>query len=109
MSDIATGASQVAADPAHPTTAGGARELRVVANADTWLSIAIDEGRRESVLLHAGEARVWTAADTFTVTIGNAGGVTLSIDGRELPALGRPGQVVRNLRLPEAAERLGSG
>jgi hypothetical protein len=34
------------------------------------------------------------------LTVGNAGGITLAVDGQELPPVGRPGQVVRKLRLP---------
>ena len=36
----------------------------------------------------------------FHVIVGNAGGVTLSLDGTPLPPLGRSGEVVRDLVLP---------
>ncbi|TMA78934.1 MAG: DUF4115 domain-containing protein [Deltaproteobacteria bacterium] len=79
----------------------GARELRIVAAEQTWLSLAVDDEPKRSILLQAGETRSWTATRAFTLTIGNAGGITVSLDGRELPPLGRSGQVVRNLRLPQ--------
>ena len=42
-----------------------------------------------------------TLAETrLQVTVGNAGGVTLWLDGTMLPALGRSGDVVRDLILP---------
>jgi len=79
----------------------GARELRIVAAEQTWLSLAVDDEPKRSILLQPGETRSWTATRAFTLTIGNAGGITVSLDGRELPPLGRSGQVVRNLRLPQ--------
>src|SRR5205085_836484 len=81
----------------------GARELRIVAAEQTWLSLAVDDEPKRSILLQPGETRSWTARRAFTLTVGNAGGITVSLDGRELPPLGRSGQVVRNLRLPQDA------
>ncbi len=81
----------------------GGRELRIVAAEQTWLSLAVDDEPKHSILLQPGETRSWTATRAFTLTIGNAGGITVSLDGRELPPLGRSGQVVRNLRLPQDA------
>ncbi len=77
------------------------RELKIVAAEETWLSLAIDDEPKHEVLLRPGEARTWNAARSFTLTVGNAGGITVALDGRELPPLGRSGQVLRNLRLPE--------
>ncbi len=81
--------------------AAGGRELRVVAVEETWFSLAIDGGPPKEFLMRPGEGRTWNAHESFTLTVGNAGGITLTLDGRELPRLGGSGQVVRNLRLPE--------
>jgi cytoskeletal protein RodZ len=92
-------AAAPAADAKPP--ADGSHELRVSAAQETWFSLGIDDEPKRNIILQPGESRSWTAARAFTLTIGNAGGITVSIDGRELPPLGRPGHVVRNLRLPE--------
>jgi cytoskeleton protein RodZ len=94
-----TSAEQGGADAKPP--ADGSHELRVSAAQETWFSLGIDDEPKRNIILQPGESRSWTAARAFTLTIGNAGGITVSIDGRELPPLGRPGHVVRNLRLPE--------
>ncbi|MBI3768001.1 MAG: DUF4115 domain-containing protein [Deltaproteobacteria bacterium] len=86
-----------------PAPAVGARELRIVAAEETWLSLGVDDQPKRDIILQPGETRSWSAARAFTLTVGNAGGITLSLDGRELPPLGRSGQVVRNLRLPDGA------
>jgi cytoskeletal protein RodZ len=84
-----------------PGQGGSARELRIVATEETWLALAVDDEPVKSVLLQPGESRTWTARAMFTLTLGNAGGVTVVLDGRTLPSLGKSGQVVRNLRLPQ--------
>jgi len=53
----------------------------------------------------AGVSRKFEARKTFSITLGNAGGVRVSIDGRPLAPLGRPGQVVRNIVLPDSPSR----
>jgi cytoskeleton protein RodZ len=108
--DGAASASGPAAAPAtiiapHPASGHSResvpRELKIVAAEETWLSLAIDDEPKHEVLLQPGEARTWNAARSFTLTVGNAGGITVALDGRELPPLGRSGQVLRNLRLPD--------
>mgnify|MGYP001600777887 FL=1 len=84
------------------TAVPDAHELVISAKEDAWLALALDDQQAKQYLLRAGESRTWSAG-RFSLTVGNAGGVTLSIDGRELPGIGRPGQVVRNLRLPVEA------
>jgi cytoskeleton protein RodZ len=104
----ASGAVAAGAAPAPavaPSAVVPARELRITAAEETWLSLGIDEEPKKNILLQPGETRTWTANGTFVLTLGNAGGVTVVLDGRELPPLGRSGQVVRNLRLPEGAPR----
>lgn len=107
---IAGAAYTVAASPAAtatpleatPTPAAlpsGTRELKIAAIEDTWFSLAADQQSTKQYLLHAGESRTWTGA-TFNLTVGNAGGIAVTLDGRELPPLGPTGKVVRNLRLP---------
>jgi cytoskeleton protein RodZ len=87
---------------ASPAVDGARHELRIVASEETWLAIGIDGEPRKEFLLKPGQTLVRTASVTFTLTVGNAGGITLALDGRELPPLGRSGEVVR-LTLPELA------
>ena len=77
--------------------------MNITAIEESWLSLALDDQPVKQYLLRAGDSRSWNALERFTLTVGNAGGITLSLDGRALPAIGRPGQVVRNLRLPDAS------
>jgi hypothetical protein len=89
------------AAPQAPTPSQGQRYiLRARAQEMTWMLVTIDGGEIRDVLLRAGETWEWRAQQGFLVTLGNAGGVELVLNGRALSKLGKSGQVIRNLRLP---------
>jgi len=74
--------------------------LRVQAKAKTWLHVTIDSQPMKRLFLSPGQAVEWSAEDGFTLSLGNAGGVKLTLDGQALPPLGKAGQMVHNVRLP---------
>lgn len=74
--------------------------LEVFATDTTWLHVRMDEGKSEEVLLKPGESASWTSRQGFFLKIGNAGGIKIVFDGKEIGAPGEKGQVVR-LNLPE--------
>jgi hypothetical protein len=45
---------------------------------------------------------MFSARDKFSITMGNAGGATFKLNGKELGALGKRGAVVRNVLINEA-------
>jgi cytoskeleton protein RodZ len=96
----------VAAPVAAPAPAGVAPVARsphvLVARAHepTWVSVRAGDEAASQEMLEAGSVREWQSANRFTVTVGNAGGLTLELDGVALPPLGAQGQVVRDVRLP---------
>ncbi|MBI4609443.1 MAG: DUF4115 domain-containing protein [Candidatus Rokubacteria bacterium] len=79
-----------------------ASPARLVArtNEPTWISVQTDDGRIVQELLPAGATREWTSPKRFLLTIGNAGGVSLELNGRPLPPLGARGAVIRQLVIP---------
>jgi cytoskeletal protein RodZ len=99
---IPSGPSTPSPTPGGEATALGGHALTIAAKEDAWLALATDDQPAKQYLLRAGESRSWTAT-RFSLTVGNAGGVALSLDGRELPPIGKPGQVIRNLRFPDVA------
>jgi hypothetical protein len=66
----------------------------------TWIRVRTEDGRTSEETLPAGESREWVSDRPFVVTIGNAGGVTLELNGRTLPPLGGKGAVIQRLVLP---------
>jgi cytoskeletal protein RodZ len=69
--------------------------LRAVAAERTWLRIVADDQRVIDVLLQPRETATWTAQKKFAITIGNAGGVELFLNGTSQGRLGNSGAVVR--------------
>lgn len=73
--------------------------LEVFAIDTTWLLIAVDNTTTKDIMLNPGESITLQAKTAFSLKIGNAGGVKLIFDGKEMGKLGENGQVV-NLTLP---------
>lgn len=95
-------AASVSEETARPAVPAGGGLVRLVARANepTWISVRTDAGQVVEELLPAGAIREWTSAKRFILTIGNAGGVALELNGHPLPPLGARGAVIRELVLP---------
>ena len=79
---------------------GQGHELTMNFSADTWVQIAVDDKELQHGLFKPGMSKTWHADKSFSLRIGNAGGVNLIFDGKRLGSLGGDGQVVA-LELPE--------
>jgi len=77
------------------------QRLVVKAMEPTWIRVQIDDGREVEELLKAGTRREWTSDRRFVLTVGNAGGIEIVLNGRPLPSLGARGAVIHRLSLPE--------
>jgi cytoskeleton protein RodZ len=93
--------SQVVASVA-PTTV----PYRLVARVSepTWIRVRTDDGRSSEETIPAGQTREWVSSTPFVLTVGNAGGVTLELNGRTLPPLGASGAVIPRLIIPPAQQ-----
>ncbi len=92
----------VAAAPAPERAARDSQRLVVRALEPTWMRVQTDDGRVVEELLQPGATREWTSPKRFVLTIGNAGGIELELNGRRVPRLGDRGVVIRGLELPPA-------
>ncbi len=86
--------------PPSPESPRAGNVLNIVATETTWLRIEIMDGKSEEVLMRAGESKNWTSQKGFDLKLGNAGGVRLVFNGRDLGVPGEKGQVLR-LKLPQ--------
>lgn len=73
--------------------------LTMTTTDSVWMTITLDDARTLEYLFPPGRRGSWTARESFTLTMGNAGGAAFMLNGKDLGALGRPGAVVRNVRI----------
>jgi cytoskeleton protein RodZ len=98
----------VAAAPASPATADTLR-LVVDLTDDSWISLDADGKSVYNDEMHRGDKRTFEAKDRFRFrTIGNAGGVSLTLNDVKVPSLGREGQVLHD-RIFDRAWLQGAG
>ena len=93
-STVRASANQAARNPATP--------YRLIARTTetTWMRVRTEDGRTSEETIPANEIREWISNGPFIITIGNAGGVSLELNGRPVPKLGDSGSVVTRLVLP---------
>jgi cytoskeleton protein RodZ len=77
--------------------------LLITASERTWIQIQEGSSLPFDVILYPGDSFTRTSSQQLAVVIGNAGGVTVSFDGKKLGSPGKDGEVVR-LTLPSPKE-----
>ena len=71
--------------------------LEVAVTADSWVTLEADGRTVINDEMKAGDRQSFQAAEQFRFrTIGNAAGLTLTLNGTQVPALGEDGEVVKN-------------
>jgi cytoskeletal protein RodZ len=69
-------------------------------DSDSWIKLNASGETLFVGLVRRGQVRKFEARGGFQLSLGNAGGVRVTVDGRALDPLGGAGQVVRDLPLP---------
>jgi cytoskeleton protein RodZ len=72
----------------------GRLQVDVQIIARTWLEVTVDQEPAFRGLIEAGTNWSWFAEDSIAMHVGNAGGVLVTLNGRELGALGGQDEVV---------------
>jgi cytoskeleton protein RodZ len=75
--------------------------LHITVTERAWLQVTVDEQQLPGELLQAGEERAWQAQRSLYFICGNAGGVEVTVNGKELGTLGARGEVVERLWTPQ--------
>jgi cytoskeleton protein RodZ len=101
-----TPASVPAPAPSNSAVPVAPTGYRLVARAleTTWMRVRTEEGKTIEETIPAGQIREWFSSGPFTLTIGNAGGVQLELNGRSLPPLGASGVVIPRMVLPPESQ-----
>ena len=85
--------------PKPSTPKPGGYLLEVVCDEATWLKVIADDAPASEHLLQPGDTLRLEADTMFNLLIGNAGGVSLQLNGKPVSVPGGSGEVV-NLELP---------
>jgi cytoskeleton protein RodZ len=86
--------------PETPKPAAGKNyHLMITAKERVWLRVRGDQNQSEQMTLKEGEKLERYASESFTIDIGNAGGIDIIFQGKSMGSIGKQGQVV-HLRLP---------
>jgi len=75
------------------------KKLVIACQERTWVRIVIDDTEKKEFMLNPEEVVMFTAKNYFDLLIGNAGGVTLLMNGQETGFSGKSGEVKR-VKLP---------
>ena len=90
--------------PARRETPSESVVLEMAVRESTWVGLEMDDERRYSALLGPGAWKRWEADSVFSIRIGNAGGVTLTLNGHPVDLPRERGRVVM-LDLPRRDDR----
>jgi cytoskeletal protein RodZ len=82
---------------------GTGRTLTLTFSDDCWTEVSVDGRVLAAELFRKGTTRRFEGGRTFVLTLGNAGGVEVDVDGAAIGAVGQLGQVVRNFVIGEPA------
>lgn len=82
-----------------PAAKADSARLVLSANDTVWVNLVIDEGKTYDLLMRPGNKFMFWGRRKFNMTIGNAGGLQISLNGHEYPPLGKPGVVIRNVTI----------
>lgn len=76
-------------------------ELEIKATArQVWVWISADDGPQRAVSLDRGESATFRAEERYVLTVDDAGGVEVSLNGTQLPSLGGKAQAKREVVIP---------
>lgn len=68
-------------------------EIVIQASQSCWLNVIVDDVPEYSATLAAGETLTFNGNDKIYLKAGNAGGITITYNGEEIPVLGQQGEV----------------
>ena len=87
-----------------PVIPADSLRLEMSTTDSVWISILVDNSKTLEYLFPPNRKRSFSAKNQFLITIGNAGGASFKLNGKDLGAFGKRGAVVRNILVN--AERL---
>ncbi len=76
--------------------------IKIYARELTWIGARIDDKETKDVILKPGEGVMWNGENKIVLTVGNAGGIDVQVNGKTLEPIGKSGEVVRQVVITSA-------
>jgi len=92
----------VTATPSVPEKKPFSIQLKAVE--ETWVSIQVDDQSKKEMTFKPGEGTSVQASNRIRIIIGNAGGLQLIFNGKQLEKFGKSGEVVTLIFTPQGVE-----
>lgn len=67
----------------------------------SWLRVIVDDKKEFEGFINGGDSYSWKGKEKIIVRTGNAGGISITVNGKELGILGKKGEVLEREFLPE--------
>lgn len=81
--------------------------LGIRARENCWVSLKIDGRSVFQTVLQKGRFESWQAKEKMELSLGNAGGVELEVNGQVLSNLGKRGEAVKNILITKEGLKIG--
>jgi transcriptional regulator with XRE-family HTH domain len=81
--------------------------LGLRAKEDCWIRICIDGKTIFRGILKKGSQESWEGKEKIELDVGNAGALSLEVNGKILSPLGRKGQVIKNILITKEGVKIG--
>ncbi|HIJ79418.1 MAG: DUF4115 domain-containing protein [Desulfobulbaceae bacterium] len=102
--DTSAAPAQITIQPEPEAPASFNYVLRADVLEMTWLRIKIDDNKPREYTYQPGDKVVWKAKEQINLFVGNAGGLTLTLNDQQLPPLGKSGKTA-HLNLPSSTDQ----
>ncbi len=101
---VAAVAEEPAAEPEPEKAVERSVRLLIHADSESWVKVASDDDEAVERVLPPGFDWRLDAVERIELITGNAGGITLTVNGRKVPKLGGEGQVRRRIITAEGVQ-----
>jgi hypothetical protein len=82
-------------DKQNISEASDVKKLMITCQERTWVSVVIDDTEKKEFMLNPQDIIILNAKEKYDLLIGNAGGVKLILDGKDVQFVGVSGEVKR--------------
>jgi cytoskeletal protein RodZ len=101
---VASPTPAVVTSPSPATSQDSVNVSVTVTGEEAWIAVSVDGKNEFEGLLQKGDTRSWSGKQAVTIFSGNAGAVSVALNGESAEPLGDPGQLDEKTFTPDGVE-----